>query len=174
MQVGEFTSIVGLIKRTQTLFGVIFTVSGVICAFRRRALLEVGFWSPEALTDDVDVTLRIQLADWRAVYEPRALCWILMPETFKGLWRQRLRWSAGGTATVLSSFGTLISRGRWAMFVIWLTDAIVGGFRVNGFWTLVGATVVVWAVGAAADHWLFPRKRGLKRVVAASSRFGRV
>ncbi|TML78149.1 MAG: phage holin family protein [Actinobacteria bacterium] len=61
-----------------------------------------------------------------------------------------------------------------AMFVIWLTDAIVGGFRVDGFWTLVGATVVVWAVGAAADHWLFPRKRGLKRVVAASSRFGRV
>jgi len=61
-----------------------------------------------------------------------------------------------------------------AMFVIWLTDAIVGGFRVDGFWTLVGATVVVWAVGAAADHWLFPRRRGLKRVVAASSRFGRV
>ena len=61
-----------------------------------------------------------------------------------------------------------------AMFVIWLTDAIVGGFRVDGFWTLVGATVVVWAVGAATDHWLFPRKRGLKRMVAASSRFGRV
>ncbi len=43
-----------------------------------------------------------------------------------------------------------------AMFVLWLTDAIVGGFRIDGFWTLVGATVVVWAVGAAADHWLFP------------------
>jgi poly-beta-1,6-N-acetyl-D-glucosamine biosynthesis protein PgaD len=93
LQVGEFTSIVGLIKRAQTLYGVIFTVSGVICAFRRRALMEVGFWAPEALTDDVDVTLRIQLADWRAVYEPRALCWILMPETLLGLWRQRLRWS---------------------------------------------------------------------------------
>jgi putative membrane protein len=58
-----------------------------------------------------------------------------------------------------------------AMFVLWLTDAIVGGFRVDGFWTLVGATVVVWAVGAAADHWLFPRERGLKRLIRASSRF---
>ncbi len=46
-----------------------------------------------------------------------------------------------------------------AMFVLWLTDAVVGGFRIHGFWTLAGATVVVWAVGAAADHWLFPRKR---------------
>ena len=61
-----------------------------------------------------------------------------------------------------------------AMFVIWLTDAIVGGFRVDGFWTLVGATVVVWAVGAAADHWLFPRRRGLKRMLGRSSRFTRV
>ena len=60
-----------------------------------------------------------------------------------------------------------------AMFVLWLTDAIVGGFRVDGFWTLAGATIVVWAVGAAADHWLFPRERGLKRLVRASSRFGR-
>jgi putative membrane protein len=60
-----------------------------------------------------------------------------------------------------------------AMFVIWLTDAIVGGFRVDGFWTLVGATVVVWAVGAAADHWLFPKRGPLQRMIGASSRFGR-
>ncbi|HEY1564380.1 MAG TPA: phage holin family protein [Gaiellaceae bacterium] len=60
-----------------------------------------------------------------------------------------------------------------AMFVIWLTDAIVGGFRVDGFWTLVGATVVVWAVGAAADHWLFPKRGRLQRMIGASSRFGR-
>ncbi|HZD86807.1 MAG TPA: phage holin family protein [Gaiellaceae bacterium] len=47
-----------------------------------------------------------------------------------------------------------------AMFVLWLTDAVVGGFRIDGFWTLAGATLVVWAVGAAAGHWLFPRKGG--------------
>ena len=45
-----------------------------------------------------------------------------------------------------------------AMFVLWLTSAIVGGFVVAGFWTLVGATFVVWAVGAAADRALFPKK----------------
>jgi biofilm PGA synthesis N-glycosyltransferase PgaC len=43
-----------------------------------------------------------------------------MPETMKGLWRQRLRWSAGGTSTVISSIGALLSRRRWAMFLIWL------------------------------------------------------
>ncbi len=46
-----------------------------------------------------------------------------------------------------------------AMFILWLTSVIVGGFHIEGFWTLVGATVVVWAVGAAASRWLFPQKR---------------
>jgi putative membrane protein len=61
-----------------------------------------------------------------------------------------------------------------AMFILWLTDAIIGGFRVDGFWTLVGATIVVWAVGAAADHWLFPKRGPLERLLRGSSRFGRV
>jgi putative membrane protein len=60
-----------------------------------------------------------------------------------------------------------------AMFILWLTDAIVGGLHIHGFWTLVGGTVVVWAVGAAADRWLFPKQSPLKRMLGRSSRFMR-
>jgi putative membrane protein len=60
-----------------------------------------------------------------------------------------------------------------AMFILWLTDAIVGGFRIDGFWTLVGGTIVVWAVGAVVDHWLFPKRGPIRRLLGASSRFGR-
>jgi putative membrane protein len=45
-----------------------------------------------------------------------------------------------------------------AMFILWLTDLIVSGFSIDGFWTLVGGTIVVWFVGAVADRWLFPKK----------------
>jgi putative membrane protein len=61
-----------------------------------------------------------------------------------------------------------------AMFILWLTDAIVGGFRIDGFWTLVGGTIVVWIVGAAADHWLFPKRRPFRQLLRSSSRFGGV
>lgn len=120
LQVGEFSSIIGLIKRAQSVYGSLFTVSGVMCAFRKRALHDGGWWSPETITDDVEVSWRVQLAGWRLTHEPKAMCWILMPETIKGLWRQRLRWSAGGTSTIISSFGPLIKRRRWSMLVIWL------------------------------------------------------
>jgi putative membrane protein len=55
-----------------------------------------------------------------------------------------------------------------AMFILWLTDVIVGGFEIHGFWTLVGGTIVVWAVGAVADHWLLPEKPSqLKRALSS-------
>jgi putative membrane protein len=59
-----------------------------------------------------------------------------------------------------------------AMFILWLTDVIVGGLRIDGFWTLAGGTVIVWAVDAVADRWLFPKRRPLQRMIRASSRFG--
>ena len=110
LQVGEFSAIVGLIKRAQTVFGWLFTVSGVICCFRKRAVHEAGWWSAKTLTDDVELTWRIQLGGWHVAFEPKAMCWILMPETLRGLWRQRLRWSEGGTQTVLISLPKLFAQ----------------------------------------------------------------
>ncbi|HEY7292808.1 MAG TPA: poly-beta-1,6-N-acetyl-D-glucosamine synthase [Vicinamibacterales bacterium] len=109
LQVGEFSSIVGLIKRAQTVFGWIFSVSGVIVCFRKRAVHEAGWWSASTLTDDVELTWRLQLAGWHVEFEPQAVCWILMPETLRGLWRQRLRWSEGGTQTILMSLPKLVA-----------------------------------------------------------------
>lgn len=84
IQVGEYSSIIGLIKRTQRIYGNVFTVSGVIAAFRRSALAEVGYWSDDMITEDIDISWKLQLNQWTIFYEPRALCWILMPETLKG------------------------------------------------------------------------------------------
>jgi len=38
-----------------------------------------------------------------------------------------------------------------ATFMLWLTDVIVSGFAIHGFWTYVGATVVVWLVNMLLD-----------------------
>jgi biofilm PGA synthesis N-glycosyltransferase PgaC len=109
LQVGEFASIVGMIRRAQTMYGRLFTVSGVICAFRKRALAEAGWWSTRTITDDIDVSWRVQLAGWRVIYEPNAIVWILMPETLRGLWRQRLRWAEGGVQMMQDFFRPMLS-----------------------------------------------------------------
>lgn len=101
LQVGEFSSIIGLIKRAQRIYGNIFTVSGVIVSFRRSALHDAGYWSLNMITEDIDVSWMLEMRHWQIQYEPRAMCWILMPETVPGLWRQRLRWAQGGAEVYL-------------------------------------------------------------------------
>jgi putative membrane protein len=38
-----------------------------------------------------------------------------------------------------------------SMLMLYLTQAIVSGFDIHGFWTLVWATVIVWIVNLATD-----------------------
>ena len=55
-----------------------------------------------------------------------------------------------------------------SLLMLLLTEAIVGGFDIHGFWTLVGATVTVWVVNLALDltpgPWqLTGRRRRMRR-----------
>lgn len=127
MQVGEFSSTIGLIKRAQQLLGRLFTVSGVLSMFRKNALLEVGFWSPDVMTEDIDISWKLQLKGWDVRFEPRALCWILMPETVRGLYRQRQRWATGGIQTLMRhGFKLLNPRNirMWPIFIEYLASVV--------------------------------------------------
>lgn len=101
VQVGEFSSIIGLIKRTQRILGKVLTVSGVIAAYRRSAIFECGLFGADTVTEDIDITWKLQRMFWDIRYEPRALCWILVPETMRGLWAQRVRWAQGGVEVLV-------------------------------------------------------------------------
>lgn len=107
VQVGEFSSIIGMIKRAQRTFGRLFTVSGAVTAFRKTAVHEVGYWSPNMLTEDIDISWKLQRAGWDIEFEPNAIVWVLMPETIKGLWTQRLRWAMGGAQVLMKNIDVL-------------------------------------------------------------------
>ncbi len=100
LQTAEYTSVIGLIKRTQRILGKVLTISGVIGAFRRDALIDAGLWSFDMYTEDIDITWKLERHFWDVRYETAAIGWILVPETIKGLWKQRLRWAQGGVETV--------------------------------------------------------------------------
>lgn len=142
VQVGEFSSIIGLIKRAQRIYGQIFTISGVISGFRRRALHQCGYWDPTMITEDIDVSWTLQLKHWQVQYEPNALCWILMPETLRGLWRQRVRWAQGGAEVFFKSMRSIW---RWQDHRMW---AILLDFVLSAAWAYSYLLcVVLWIAG---------------------------
>ena len=154
LQVGEFSSIIGLIKRAQRVYGRLFCVSGVIGAFRKTALHRAGYWHTDMITEDIDLTWRLQMDHWSVRYEPNAMCWILMPETLKGLWRQRLRWAQGGVEVMLRYARPLArwrTRRMWPVFVEYFLSLV---------WAYAMATILLlWAVGLVVTlppQWSIP------------------
>jgi biofilm PGA synthesis N-glycosyltransferase PgaC len=188
LQVGEFSSIIGLMKRAQRTYGRIFTVSGVFVGFRRTALHNVGYWSNDMVTEDIDISWRLQMRHWDVRYEPDALCYVYVPETFKGLWKQRLRWAQGGVEVIIRhGLGLLSWRRRrfwgvaleyiasviWAyimffiilLYLFGLVFPIPPGWRVDTLlpqWhgAIIGVTSLVqFGVSLLIDRRYEPKKR---------------
>lgn len=154
IQVGEFSSIVGMIKRAQRIYGRVFSVSGVIVAFRKSALHRVGYWSTDMITEDVDITWKLQRDHWDIRFEPNALSWILMPETLRGLWKQRLRWAQGGAEVLLRNIDVLT---RWREFRMWPVVlelcASMAWVYLLAFVTLVTLVAGVWNYADASFNF---------------------
>jgi biofilm PGA synthesis N-glycosyltransferase PgaC len=142
IQVGEFSSIIGLIKRAQRVYGNVFTVSGVIVAYRRAALHSCGYWSLDTVTEDIDISWMLQVDHWSIQYEPNALCWILMPETLKGLWQQRLRWAQGGAEVFLRQIRQMWDWKRRRMWGVVLEYCL----SLTWSYAMIYA-MVLWAIG---------------------------
>lgn len=153
LQVGEFSSIVGLIKRAQMGYGRVFTVSGVVCAFRKRALADIGYWDPGQQTEDIDITWALQTNGWRIRYAPNALCWILMPETLTGLWKQRVRWAVGGAQVFYKYAPRMFRRAALPMWGI-LADYLLSVGWALSFGGLIGLWILQISTGPDIDFQL--------------------
>ena len=136
IQTGEYATIIGLIKRSQRLLGKVLTVSGVIAAFRKQAIASVGFWDTDMLTEDIDITWKLEKQFWDVRYEPRAISWVLVPETIKGLWRQRLRWAQGGIEVLRKHkdiWQDWRQRRLWPVYI----EYVFSTFWAYAFWILI-------------------------------------
>jgi biofilm PGA synthesis N-glycosyltransferase PgaC len=142
--------------------------------FRKSALEDVGFWSNESLTEDIDISWKLQIRHWEIRFEPAATCWILMPETIGGLWSQRLRWATGGAQAVLK-FSTIWvhwrSRRMWPIFFEYTLSLIWSYFMLT--------TIIIYFLhffiplpGYLNVHGLIPEWSGLLIAVTSMIQIG--
>ena len=117
MQVLEAASIIGLIRRTQSLTGRVGVVAGVLGLFRRDRVLAVGGYDPRMATEDIDLTWKLLLRGWQTAYEPRALVGMQVPASLGALWMQRKRWARGQGEVLHVHLGEVR---RWRNHRMWL------------------------------------------------------
>jgi cellulose synthase/poly-beta-1,6-N-acetylglucosamine synthase-like glycosyltransferase/peptidoglycan/xylan/chitin deacetylase (PgdA/CDA1 family) len=111
----EYVMGFNLDRRTYEQLRCMPTVPGAIGAFRREALVEVGGVSDDTLAEDTDLTMAINRAGWKVVYEERARAWTEAPATVAALWRQRYRWSYGTMQAIWKHRRAVLDRESWAI-----------------------------------------------------------
>jgi cellulose synthase/poly-beta-1,6-N-acetylglucosamine synthase-like glycosyltransferase len=68
--------------------------SGACGAFRREVLEDAGGWSAE-ITEDIDVSMKAKKSGWKVKFAPAAVALTTVPDTLRGLIRQRVNWDRG-------------------------------------------------------------------------------
>jgi 1,2-diacylglycerol 3-beta-glucosyltransferase len=77
---------------------------------RRSALVACGGWNEETITDDLDLTFRLHLADWEIAFVGECPVYEEGVTSLPALWRQRQRWAEGGFQRYLDYGELLVNR----------------------------------------------------------------
>jgi cellulose synthase/poly-beta-1,6-N-acetylglucosamine synthase-like glycosyltransferase len=100
-------------------------VPGAVGAWRAETIRGVGGYPADTLAEDQDLTIAIQRAGWRVMYDQDAVAWTEAPESFAALARQRYRWAFGTLQCVWKHRGIFVTSKPKGLARIGLPQVIV-------------------------------------------------
>lgn len=94
-QAVEYTVGLHLDRRAYDILGAVPIVPGALGAWRKKVIARVGGYQGDTLTEDADLTVRVQREGYKAVFAGEAVAYTEVPENLKAFLHQRLRWTLG-------------------------------------------------------------------------------
>jgi len=89
---------------------------GTSGVFRREAIEAVGGWSADTLVEDLDLSIRLQLAGWKHLYVPDVVCSGEVPPTISVFVRQQMRWAKGFSECFRKYWRTILYHTSLSLF----------------------------------------------------------
>lgn len=86
-------------KRADSLLNSVYIVGGAAAAYRRDVIVRLGGFDEQMLTEDIELSTRLQDHGYRIRYAANAIVYTEGPSDVRGLCRQRLRWKYGRLLT---------------------------------------------------------------------------
>jgi cellulose synthase/poly-beta-1,6-N-acetylglucosamine synthase-like glycosyltransferase len=110
--------IIAFTRRLLDLIDAVYVTPGPFALYKKKALEEVGYFDTKNLTQDIEIVWRLRMHGYRARMCLSTQVHSECPEKFKQWWRQRIRWSIGGTQTNFKYMKYAFSRGMFGHFII--------------------------------------------------------
>ncbi len=107
--------------------------NGTAGLWNKQAILDAGNWQGDTLTEDVDLSYRAQLKDWRSIYLPDVTCPAQLPPEINAFKSQQHRWAKGSIQCAIKLLPTIL-RSKTAV-----------GTKIEAFFHLTGPIVYVCA-----------------------------
>jgi len=96
-------------QSARTWGGLFMNFNGTAGVFRKKAIDDAGGWNWDTLTEDLDLSYRIQFKGWKAVYNPDLVVPAEIPENMSAFKSQQFRWAKGSIQTAIKLFPKIIS-----------------------------------------------------------------
>ncbi len=82
-------------NQAKEILGLAPAILGSNCMYRRIALEHSNGFTPGALLEDSDISMKLARAGWRTRFLPEAISFHKAPATIRGYWEQHTRWATG-------------------------------------------------------------------------------
>ncbi|MFH1637988.1 MAG: glycosyltransferase family 2 protein [Candidatus Woesearchaeota archaeon] len=74
---------------------------GALSVYKTSVIKKLGGFDEENITEDYEIAMRLRYNGYTLKMQPQSISYTAVPETFKGLWDQRVRWFRGFIMTSL-------------------------------------------------------------------------
>lgn len=114
-------------KKLMSNLNCVHVAPGPFSVYRKDVLEKVGGFDENNLTEDLEITLRLQSKNYRIVQLLDAEVFTLAPKTFKELYKQRNRWYKGSIINALKYKYMMFNRKYGDFGMIQMPTIIVSG-----------------------------------------------
>jgi hypothetical protein len=102
-------------QSARTTSGLFMNFNGTAGLFRTRAIHDAGNWRADTLTEDMDLSYRMQLAGWRCRFLAEVVAPAEIPASLDAFKTQQFRWAKGSIQTARKLLPTVL-RSRASRF----------------------------------------------------------
>ncbi len=88
--------------------GLYMNFNGTAGVFRKQAIIDGGGWQWDTLTEDMDLSYRIQFAGWKTCFLSDLIVPAEIPEDIRAFKNQQFRWAKGSIQTAIKLFPRII------------------------------------------------------------------
>lgn len=86
--------------------------NGTAGIWRKSCIIDAGNWQPDTLTEDLDLSYRAQLKDWKFLYLEDVESPAELPPVMSALKTQQYRWTKGGAETARKHLKSVFSSSK--------------------------------------------------------------